>query len=151
MTNTNSKQNIFICDIDGTLADHAGIRSPFDESKVHLDLPIIPVIEVVKALRQRYKVIFISGRTDACFSETHQWLDKHLREPGQEGPIAIELLMRQTGDQRRDAIIKKQIYETHIFPHYNILGAFDDRMQVCRMLYENEIFCFNVNQGLKEF
>ncbi len=151
MTTTNTKQDIFIFDIDGTLASHEGIRGPFDEHKVHLDEPIIPVFEVLKALRDRFKIVFVSGRTDKCFSETHQWLDKHLREPGEVGPIAIDLLMRKYGDSRKDSIIKKEIYDNFIIPNYNILGVFDDRMQVCRMLYDNGIFCFNCNQGLIEF
>lgn len=63
----------------------------------------------------------------------------------------FDLYMRKTGDSRKDSIIKLEIFNKHIKPNYKILGVFDDRMQVCRMWYEQGIFCFNVNQGLIEF
>lgn len=145
MQNTESKAKVYIFDIDGTLAKHVD-RGPFEEHKVHTDAPIEPVVRVLKALRQSgYHIVFVSGRTDGCEEATRNWLKVHTNEWN------AELYMRKSGDQRKDSIIKKEIYEQHIFPKYEVLGVFDDRMQVCRMLYENEIFCFNVNQGLKEF
>lgn len=139
--------DVFIFDIDGTLATHEGIRGPFEEHKVHLDLPIDPVWKVLRALAYDYKIIFVSGRTDSCKEKTLAWLKYYADQDLGD----IQLYMRKTGDQRKDSIIKKEIYDEHIFPYYNVIGVFDDRMQVCRMLYENNIFCFNVNQGLKEF
>jgi FMN phosphatase YigB (HAD superfamily) len=145
MPDLQSKQEVFIFDIDGTLADHKGIRGPFEEHKIHLDKPIDPVWKVLNSLVKHYKIVFVSGRTDGCYSTTVQWLDQYLHSTD------LELYMRKAGDMRKDSIVKKEIYDEHIFPKYNVIGVFDDRLQVCRMLYENNIFCFNVNQGLKEF
>lgn len=146
MQNTNSKKDIFIFDIDGTLADHTGIRAPFDENKVYFDKPIEPVWIVLNSLvANGYKIIFLSGRTDGCYEDTVLWLGQFMQKS------SVELYMRKKDDHRKDSIIKKEIYDEHIFPKYNVIGVFDDRLQVCRMLYENNIFCFNVNQGLKEF
>jgi hypothetical protein len=105
------------------------------------------VWKVLRCLAYDYKIIFVSGRTEGCRAETLQWLQQQAGQDLGE----IELFMRQTGDHRPDFIIKEEIYELYIFPNCNIIGVFDDRMQVCRMLYQNNIFCFNVNQGLKEF
>lgn len=153
MTHTQFKEDIFIFDIDGTLANHKGIRGPFEEHKVHLDTPIEPVWKVLRSLALRYRIVFVSGRTAGCYSETVKWLQKQFETEKSKifGRMNIELYMRQIGDNRKDSIVKKEIYNHHVLPKYNIVGVFDDRMQVCRMLYDNNIFCFNVNQGLIEF
>lgn len=147
-----SVREAFVFDIDGTLADHRHIRSPFDESRVLLDKPILPVFKVLEVLAFHYKIIFVSGRTDSCYNDTVSWILKYYNpyEKGVHIPI-LDLRMRKTGDSRPDDIVKKEIYDEHILPYYTIVGVFDDRLKVCRMLYENNIFCFNVNQGLKEF
>lgn len=144
MPNTKYKKNAYIFDIDGTLAKHVA-RGPFEEHKVLTDEPIDPVVRVLKALNHTYEIIFVSGRTDGCEKDTRLWIKQNI------GIWNPTLFMRKSGDQRKDSIIKKEIYDEHIIPFYNILGVFDDRIQVCRMLYEKEIFCFNVNQGLIEF
>lgn len=140
------KEQVFVFDIDGTLADHKGHRSPYEEHKVMGDKAIEPVWIVLNALlNYGLKIVFVSGRTDGCQEDTLTWLQQRMIKP------SVELYMRKKGDQRKDSIVKKEIYDTYILPKYNIMGVFDDRMQVCRMLYENNLFCFNVNQGLIEF
>ena len=147
------KKNVFIFDIDGTLSNHEGIRTPYEEHKVHIDLPIEPVWKILACIIVFYKIIFVSGRTEGCREKTIEWLLYYMRLycPLVLDNFIPELYMRKIGDNRKDSIVKKEIYDEFITPHYNIIGVFDDRMQVCRMLYENGIFCFNVNQGLKEF
>jgi len=138
-------QNIYLCDIDGTLADHQGIRSPFDESKVGLDKPL-PTVDLIKSLiATGDRIIYFSGRTDSCRLETIKWLTKYI-DDGEP-----ELYMRKTGDFRNDAILKKEMYNTYIKDKYNDLGVFDDRLRVCHMWYELGLFVFCCNQGLKEF
>jgi len=144
MFHTEGKPDAFIFDLDGTLAKHVA-RSPFEENKVLTDAVIEPVARVLHSLKRDYEIVFVSGRTDGCKEDTVKWIGAKI---GIHDPI---LFMRKSGDYRKDSIIKKEIYEEHIFPNYNLIGVFDDRLQVCRMLYENNIFCFNVNQGLKEF
>lgn len=145
MNSTNGKINAFVFDIDGTLACHKPHRSPFEEHKVYEDTVITPVATVIKALSKEYKIIFVSGRTDACKEDTEKWIMDKL------GVFGFALHMRIKGDYRKDSVVKREIYHAHLLPYYNIIGVFDDRLQVCRMLYENNIFCFNVNQGLIEF
>lgn len=146
----NNKTPCFVFDLDGTLADHHGVRNAYDETKVKLDKPIEPVWAVLKALAKQHQIIFVSGRTNACFQDTWDWIMSRIHDDGSLR-LTAKLYMRNVGDNRKDSIVKKEIYDNEIIPNYNIIGVFDDRLQVCRMLYENNIFCFNVNQGLKEF
>lgn len=138
-------ENIYLCDIDGTLASHEGIRGPFDEDKVYLDIPL-PTCRVIECLMNNTKIIFLSGRTEGCRKNTQEWLTKHL---GMLEPL--ELYMRKIGDIRPDDIVKEELYNTHIKDKYNVFGVFDDRLKVCRMWYKLGLFVFNCNQGLKEF
>jgi hypothetical protein len=146
------KRDVFVFDIDGTLANHKGVRGPFEEHKVFHDKPIEPVWTVLNALvAAGYSIVFLSGRTDGCREDTIQWLNLFIEHKGHVDPNKYQLFMRKKGDQRKDSIVKKEIYDAEILPTCNVLGVFDDRLQVCRMLYENNLFCFNVNQGLVEF
>ncbi len=117
----------FLVDIDGTVAVMNG-RSPYDESRVHEDRPNEPVIRVVRALHAAgYRIVFCSGRTDACREATAAWLADHVGVPYQA------LHMRVAGDQRKDSVVKAEIFDAHIRHTYRIVGVLDDRAQVVRM------------------
>ena len=117
----------FLVDIDGTVAV-MGARSPYDESRVHEDTPNEPVIRVVRALHAAgYRIVFCSGRTDGSRESTAAWLAAHVGVPYEA------LHMRAAGDQRKDSIVKAEIFEKHIRHAYRVVGVLDDRMQVVRM------------------
>jgi predicted kinase len=117
----------FLVDIDGTVALMTD-RSPYDESRVGEDRPNEPVIRVVRALHAAgYRILFCSGRTDACREDTTAWLDAHVGVPYEA------LHMRAAGDQRRDSIVKAELFEKYVRHAYRIVGVLDDRMQVVRM------------------
>lgn len=140
-------KNIYLCDIDGTLAHNNGHRSFYDETKVLADTPL-PTCKIITALINHADsfpaIIFFSGRTEACRKDTTTWLEKQFG-------FGLELYMRQVGDQRPDEIIKKEMYDKYIKDQYNVLAVFDDRLKVCKMWYELGLFVLNCNQGLKEF
>ncbi|MDW6066156.1 AAA family ATPase, partial [Streptomyces sp. FXJ1.4098] len=69
-----------LVDIDGTVALMDG-RSPFDETRVHQDLPNAPVISVVRACTRQASASCSSGRTDRCRTATEAWLDEHVGVP----------------------------------------------------------------------
>ncbi len=112
-----------LVDIDGTVAQMNG-RGPFDWSRVGEDLPRRAVIRAV--MHYGYPCIFMSGRDESCRSQTEAWLTQHCGG-------AQTLYMRQSGDQRKDTIVKREMYETHIQGKFNVRGIWDDRLQVCRM------------------
>lgn len=146
------KENLpgcFLCDLDGTIAKANG-RTMFNPTseEIMADTPILPVIKVLQSLISQYKVIFVSGREDSTFEATKKWIQNYVLSSIEDS----QLLMRKTGDFRRDSIIKKEILHKHILPKYNVIGVFDDRLQVVRECWNEEgIFCFNVNQLLEEF
>jgi len=140
------KEDCYIFDLDGTLANGNG-RDFYNPKDVEIvqDLQIKPVVNIVKSLKSSYKIIFLSGRENKFYEPTKEWIEYNLEI------INPELFMRTTGDQRKDSVIKLELFKDKIELNYNVLGVFDDRMQVCRMWYDQGIFCFNVNQGLIEF
>lgn len=113
-------------DLDGTVA-LMGTRHPFDESLVHEDRPNVPVIETVKAYALAgYRIIFCSGRTDACREATEEWINRHI------GIGYAALFMRKAGDFRKDAVVKLEIFDREIRHRYNIVTVLDDRDQVVK-------------------
>ena len=139
-----TKQGAVIFDIDGTLA-LMGRRGPFDWMQVYKD----DLNEIVSEQLQFHKdkgrkVIIVTGRDEVCREVTEEWLDFHSIE-------FDEMYMRPKDDYRKDTLIKKEIYENHIKPNYNLLCVYDDRLSVVDMWYDEGIFVFNVNQGTHQF
>lgn len=143
MTNTTNtaRYDGIIVDLDGTLAIHQD-RRPFDWELVHTDLPNGPVVSVVRAMAAAgYAIVYCSGRDSVCREATQKWIEIHV---GVQGP----LYMRARGDNRKDSIVKRELYETHIEPAYRIAFVLDDRNQVVE-LWRNELglTCFQVAPG----
>lgn len=133
-----NKKNAIICDIDGTVAQNMG-RSHFDYTRVLEDRPIQPVIDLVELLNTKYEIIFVSGR-DSCYDLTKQWVDEYI-----DLPNGYNLFMRDTGDNRKDYIIKKEIYEDKIEPFWNIHYVLDDRKVVVDMWRSRGITVLQLN------
>lgn len=114
-----------LVDIDGTVAT-MGARSPFDESRVHEDQPNLPVITVVRSLAETHWVVFVSGRTAGCKTATDVWLREHVG-------TQFDLYMRPEGDMRKDAIVKRELFDAHVRDHYDITCVIDDRNSVVSM------------------
>jgi len=56
--------------------------------------------------------------------------------------------MRAKGDNRKDAVIKGELYEEHVKAKYNVVVVFDDRNQmVDYWRQEAGVPCFQVNYG----
>lgn len=139
-----AKELAIIVDVDGTLADMKGIRGPFEWDKVHLDKPHQDVIELVQDFARmgqpiyaefdgslvdmphKYKIIITTGRDGVCEEATRKWLD-HYKVPYDE------FFIRKAGDNRKDNIIKSEIYMDHIRPKYDVKYVIDDRNQVVDM------------------
>jgi hypothetical protein len=132
----------FICDIDGTIAYHDGIRGHYEYEKVSLDLPIKPVIEVIKHLSSQWNPLFLSGRMEFSRMDTVHWIDKHV-DPLGKMP-GWPLYMREDKNYEPDFQLKERIYRTMIYPFYNVQFAIDDRLQVCQMWHRIGISVFRV-------
>ena len=115
---------VYLTDVDGTIAhiDKKNPRSPYDYSRVQEDLPDKAVTPVVNALSDSFEVFVVSGRSEDCRAETEQWL--------RDNKIPYDALyMRRSGDDRHDAVIKREILNEIVKTRY-VLGVFDDRERV---------------------
>ncbi|WP_305789533.1 AAA family ATPase [Symbioplanes lichenis] len=132
---------VVLVDIDGTVA-LMGARSPFDWSRVGEDSPNPAVIAAVRAMHAAgHAIVFCSGRDEVCRTETEAWLDLYVDVP-YEG-----LFMRPAGDSRKDAIVKREIFDTEIRDRWRVVGVFDDRQQVVRMWRALGLTVFQVAEG----
>ncbi len=134
-------EDCVVCDIDGTVALHVA-RTPFEFEKCDTDAPNPSVVGLMHILDKANgpALIFVSGREDSVRDKTEAWLDKHkLYHNG--------LYMRKTGDNRKDYVVKKEIYEDHIKGRYNVLFALDDRNQVVKFWREQGLTCLQVAEG----
>jgi len=146
------KRKAIIVDIDGTLALMKGIRDPFDHTKVHLDKPNQPIIDLLMTLIgdphcrniSDLDIFIFSGRMNVPFDApvtpddigddcnsvadlTAHWLDTHL------GWAAWDSLqLRKNKDFRKDRIVKKEMFNT-IKDTHDVLWVIDDRDQVVDM------------------
>lgn len=138
-----SLRPVYLLDIDGTIAHINGKRSPFEWSKVgldDLDTSLFPVIEAINYhYSERYgrpKIIVVSGRDEVCSPETIAWLSKNNVD-------FEEIYMRSQGDFRPDWQVKEEIWRD-IATRNNIVGLFDDRLQVVRRARALGLKVFNV-------
>ena len=59
----------------------------------------------------------------------------------------LALFMRPYGDSRKDSVVKREIFEREIQSRYQVVGVFDDRMQVVRMWRDLGLTVFQVADG----
>lgn len=138
-----------IVDIDGTVADHEGVRSPFDYTTVSLDRPIHSIIQLVRdwaEVNPSAYVLFVSGRDDSCYADTVKWLTDH------EIPFD-SLFMRPTGardangNKLPDYIVKYDLFNEHIRGTYDVQFVLDDRDQVVDVWRRLGLKCLQVAPG----
>lgn len=145
-----------ICDLDGTLSlfnvinrdgsvtvEHTNThaRSPYDASKCDQDSLNEQVAIVLEAMdKAGYQIVFCSGREDMYREQTNTFIKKHL-------DFEYKLFMRKSGDDRKDSIIKEEIYNNHIAPNYNVFLVLDDRKQVVNLWRKLGLQCWQVAPG----
>lgn len=158
---------IYLIDIDGTIADcshrlHFIDGSDFIPTPYAVftpdwnsffkacvdDAPINPVIEVVKALRERggNLIVFITGRSLLVQAETCHWLSSHGL------PVSLQnLYMRTQGDHRPDRLVKSELFDRFLrdrdISDTSGIIVLDDRDQVVQMWRKRGIRCFQVADG----
>lgn len=123
------------CDLDGTIAlgIEAGHRGPYDWDKVGQDKVDPAVLSILRKFHKEIPILFMSGRDGRCYDLTKEWLMEQGFEIGKDG---CELHMRTEGDNRKDSIVKRELYEQFIKGKFNVLFCLDDRSQVVKMLRE---------------
>ena len=98
-------------------------RNPYDTSRYHEDSLNETLANILWSLRTRARTLILTGRDAKYRGAVIKWLkDKNIPYDG--------LFMRPEGDTRPDFIVKSELFDEHIAPHYNFLAQFDDRNQV---------------------
>lgn len=115
-----------ICDIDGTLALIHN-RNPFDASRCERDLINEPVARIIRQYSELgHKIVLLTGRPSTYRVQTMNWLSLH--------KIPYDALFtRAEKDMRKDAVVKREIYESQIKDFYYVDFVLDDRNQVVDM------------------
>lgn len=133
---------IAIVDVDGTLANHHGLRSPYDEHLVHLDRPYDTIIRWVRELSQDHTILIVSGRHSTCGDATAQWLED------QKVPFN-HIFMRHSWDNRSDVIVKQEILDEllGIVDKAQIRFVLDDRPRVVKNWKANGLKVIPVRGG----
>ena len=143
---------VYLCDIDGTLADITHRVRFLQEKPVNWkaffaacpnDAPIPEVIEVVKSLNSfGNHVVMVTGRSDEVRNETERWLVEH-------GICFSAVFMRKAGDHREDTIVKAELLDEILksVPLQSIGGVFEDRQQVVDMFRARGLRVFQVAPG----
>jgi predicted kinase len=168
---------IVIVDVDGTLADHEGIRSPYDEHKVHLDTPHEVIVKWVNNLTSWGDYClkcFKSWRTDeytpidpcTCQESSPAPDYQVVIVSGRSTLCSVStynwlasriqfsaIFMRNRGDRRPDVQVKQEILNRilSVVPKEQIKFVLDDRPCVVRMWKENGLTVYPVRGAVEEF
>jgi hypothetical protein len=125
-----------IVDLDGTLALMVD-RGPFDAARCETDV----VNEVVRSIIEHHEhVVLMSGRSAEFREQTERWLATN-------NIAYFELHMRAEGDVRKDAIVKRELFDAHINGKWNVSFVLDDRQQVVDMWRSLGLICLQVAPG----
>lgn len=127
-------QPAIVVDLDGSLAHRVTDRSPYDWQRVGEDV----VDENIKQLIECFigtraseptddglAVILLSGRDGEAREETEKWLTRN-------SIPYTDLFMRAEGDNRKDTEIKRELFDEHVRPYYDVRLVIDDRPSVAR-------------------
>lgn len=137
-----TKQLAWIVDIDGTLAHMNGMRSPFTENSGEYltDTVDAVVADLVSLLyEQDHNIILLSGRGEQHRIVTEAWLRNFVRYD--------RLFMRPERDNRKDYIVKAELFDKYVRHNYNVVGVLDDRDQVVKMWRSIGLKCLQVSPG----
>lgn len=115
-----------IFDCDGTL-NNVTNRSPYDGTTCDQDTAIEHTVDYIKYLKSKERVIIIfSGLEEKYREQREKWLLL-------QGITYDTLVLRTTGDNRNDAIIKEEFFNSYIKDKYYVEVIVDDRKRVGRM------------------
>lgn len=137
-------QSTYLVDIDGTVASHFGVRSPYDTTKYHLDTVHDEVADVVRSLHETgHKIIVFTGRHMQHREAVEGWLVT-------SGIPFDDLIMRED-PQRSDDEEKLFLFEKFIRndSSLRVRGTFDDRNRVVFNTWRKALGlrCFHVTWG----
>lgn len=143
---------VYVFDIDGTIADCShrlhliegdtkDWRAFF--AKCGDDAPIPHILQLVSSLAVDSYIIFVSGRSDECRTQTLLWLRQHLGD----WLASSDIYMRREGDYKPDDVLKIELLAELRADGWEPIMAFDDRTRVVKAWRAAGIPCAQVVDG----
>lgn len=140
-----------IFDLDGTITDLSHRKHYLDQdppdwkifnSLVYEDEINMWAERLIRMINQdkSHFMLIVSGRSEDAKYDTITWLKDH-------NIVYDALFMRKKNDSRRDDIIKEEIYNDLIKPHYQVQFVIDDRKRVVDMWRKNGLVCLQCAEG----
>ena len=142
-----------VVDLDNTVAKLSPERQKFiDEKRSDWDYfyslcfddePIGDIINIIGKLSMTGNdVVFCTGRREEVREATTKWIEKHF-------PFLLnfELIMRNDGDVRCDAVVKPRMLSAKGYTPENVLCIFEDRSRVVKRWRELGFRCLQVANG----
>lgn len=128
-------------DLDGTLALHTSGRNPYDSTRYLEDTLNEPLAEVLAYLRPHVKIGVFTGRGEQHREVCEQWLD--------EMGVDYDFMLMRPADEpdKKDHLVKEDLFRKHIAGAYNHLIHFDDRDRVVDRLREVGVQVAQVARG----
>ena len=111
--NTNTKNKLIICDIDGTVANNEHRQHYLIQSNdwnsffsaLNKDMPFPKTISMIEEQHKGgLKIVFLTGRPERLRQTTSQWLEKNLSFSD------FGLVMRKNKDFRNKIEVKKELF-----------------------------------------
>lgn len=142
--------NCVIVDIDGTLSDTTHRQHYLEGKKkdwpgffaaMSADPPHDYVVQLVAHISENNSVILCTGRPSNYMTPTQDWLDAN-------GVEFDYLMMRRSGDNTADAIVKLAMLEHIRKCGVQVRFSIDDRPEVVKMWRANGVPCFQVDDSL---
>ena len=146
-----NKPNIFVFDLDGTIANakhrlhHIRTSEKKDWDAFYRacidDTPIQPTITIMTALFYAgYSIYIITGRNKSVEKETLEWLKRH------KVPFHL-LAMRPEGDHRPDDTLKPILASFVGATPENVQVVFEDRSRMVNKWRSLGYVCYQVAEG----
>lgn len=136
-----SLPSAIMCDIDGTLAIMRG-RGPYDFDRCGEDALNESVRRALVSFRRANhdRIVLLSGRGEDYRPQTTAWLSAH-------AVPYDELHMRAAGDNRRDDIVKAELFNEHVRHRFHVRVSLDDRDRVVALWRRMGLPTWQVNYG----
>ncbi len=152
-------RRLYIFDIDGTLLDASHrlhwlsdetlkVDERYDRffDDCDLDTPILPLINILRALMVDSDIWFFTGRREDCRNKTVASLAQFTGMA--PDIINLQLTMRRVGDKRPDYVVKEEMLNNMLhFDRDRLQCVFEDRARVVEMWRSHGIQCLQVQEG----
>lgn len=124
-----------IVDLDGTVADMKGVRKPFQWDLVDKDNPRQTIIDMVQGVAMHTgHITFLSGRDGECYDKSYSWIENNIiTDDIKRLGVQWDLFQREPKDNRKDDVVKYELFNNHIRGKYDPVSVFDDRYSIIRL------------------